>query len=180
MTMFSDLLLAGGPHHDTVDEMMLFGRFIGDWDMHVEFFDSDGHRTSAGPGIWSFGWVLDGRAIQDVLIYDSPERYPAPPGLRRIGTSLRYYNPADLTWRMTWVGATAGIYLTLVARRTEAGISITGADTDGSPLEWVFSDITDDSFVWTGRTAAGGGPWWVEQKMVATRRKEHGAGSAHG
>ncbi|MGD2101795.1 MAG: hypothetical protein PVG83_06110 [Acidimicrobiia bacterium] len=168
--MFSELLLASEPHAAVADEMMLFGSFVGDWDMQVQFFDREGNTSWTGPGLWSFAWILDGRAIQDVLMYDSAESFPAPPGARRIGTSIRYYNPTEDIWRMTWVGATAGIYLTFAARRVGAGISIVGADTDGSPLEWVFSDITPNSFEWMGRTAAGGGPWWIEQKMVATRR----------
>jgi hypothetical protein len=168
--VFSELLLASEPHADVADEMMLFGSFVGEWDMQVEFFDQGGSTIWTGPGLWSFAWILDGRAIQDVLTYDSAESFPAPPGIRRIGTSIRYYHPTERIWRMTWVGATAGIYLTFAARRVDAGISIVGADTDGSPLEWVFSDITPNSFIWTGRTAAGGGPWWIEQRMVGTRR----------
>ena len=168
-SQFADLLLAPGAHAELADELGLFGHFVGDWDMDVRFFDRAGATVFEGPGLWTFAWILDGRAIQDVLTYDLPEKFPAPSGKRRIGTSLRSYRPGDRTWHVTWIGATTGTYLSLEARPTDIGISITGADTDGSPLHWAFTDVSDDSFEWVGRTLSGSDQWWTEQTMSGRR-----------
>lgn len=167
---FADLLLAPGAHPELADDLGLFGGFVGDWDMEVRFFDPDGETIFEGPGVWTFAWILDGRAIQDVLTYDVPEKFPAPPGSRRIGSSLRSYQPEDRTWRVTWVGATTGIYLSLTAQPADCGISISGAGGDGSPLHWAFTAISDDSFNWVGRTMSGRDEWWTEQTMSGRRR----------
>jgi hypothetical protein len=63
---------------------MLFGQFVGVWNMQVEFFNDHGDCVYSQPGQWSFAWVLDGRAIQDVLTYPRPGEAD-----RGIGTSLR-------------------------------------------------------------------------------------------
>lgn len=167
---FADLLLAPGAHPELADDLALFGRFVGEWEMEVRFFDPTGETIFEGPGVWTFAWILDGRAIQDVLIYDLPDQFPAPPGSRRIGSSLRSYRPPDRTWQVTWIGATAGIYLSLKAQPTDYGISITGADTDGSPLHWAFTDVSDNSFEWIGRTLSGSDEWWTQQTMSGRRR----------
>lgn len=167
---FPELLLAPRAHPDHADALELFGTFVGEWAMQVRFSNPAGQTTFEGPGAWSFAWILDGRAIQDVLIYDLPDRFPAAPGTRRIGSSLRSYEPDEGTWRVTWVGATAGIYLSLKAKPADYGISISGTDVDGSPLHWAFTDITYDSFKWVGHTMSGRHDWWVEQEMTGLRK----------
>lgn len=164
-------LFASGPHPDHEAGLSLFGQFIGDWDLTVRFFDETGNCTFDGVGRWSFGWILDGRAIQDVLEYALPDTYPEPHGVRRIGTSLRSYYPSDGSWRVTWLGVTADIYLSLTARADSDRILITGLDVDAeTPLEWIFGEIQDDSFEWIGRLADGSGGWRIEQSMSASRR----------
>lgn len=167
---FADHLLARGAHPELADELNLFGWLVGDWDMEVRFHDPEGRTTFDGPGLWTAAWILDGRAIQDVLTYDLPDRFPVPRGLRRIGTSVRSFQPESGTWRVTWIGATAGIYLSLTARSADYGISIHGADHDGSPLHWAFTNISEHSFEWVGRTMSGRGEWWTEQTMSGRRR----------
>ena len=78
-------------------ELALFGRFVGDWDMDIEFYNGrrDPYR---GRGLWSFGWVLDGHAIQDVF------SYPTDSG-RGIGTTLRTYSRDSGEWQIIYLGA---------------------------------------------------------------------------
>lgn len=56
------------------------------------------------------------------------------------------------------------------ASAADEGILITGPDMDGSRLQWTFTDITAESFIWTGRTSVDGESWRIEQVMVAQRR----------
>ena len=64
-TDFPAVLHADGPDPERAEALKLYGRFIGDWDTEVIAHGADGtsHRTQ---GEIHFGWVLQGRAIQDV------------------------------------------------------------------------------------------------------------------
>jgi hypothetical protein len=171
MHPIQSLLLADGPLDPTDDGLMAFGQFVGVWDMQVQLWDEHGATLFEGPGEWSFGWILDGRAIQDVLQADTPDRFPAPPGVRRIGTTLRYRDPSGL-WRVVWLGASTGTFLSLTGEARDDGtLVISGPDTDGSALRWTFSDITPTSFTWAGRKTHNGVDWFVEQLMTAARRR---------
>jgi hypothetical protein len=46
---------------------MLFGQFVGSWDLDMFAYQPDGTARSF-TGEWRFGWVFEGRAIQDVLV----------------------------------------------------------------------------------------------------------------
>lgn len=161
-------LLADGPDQETADALSLFGQFVGTWDVTVRFFDPDGAPSFEGLGVWQFAWVLDGRAVQDTLTYGQPG-VPTSSS-RRIGTTLRSYHPSTGEWHQVWVSPAAELFLVMQARATDDGILVTGTDMDGSRLRWTFTEITPDSFTWTGRTDGCTGDWRVEQLMSATRR----------
>ena len=163
-------LIATGATEELADRLRLFGQFIGAWDMRVRFFDEHGETVFDGPGLWEFAWILDGRGVQDVLSYDEVGRFPAPAGQRRIGTTIRSYHPSSDTWHQVWVSPRAELFIVMTASATDEGILITGLDMDGSRLRWIFTDITPDSFIWTGRTSVDGESWRIEQVMVARRR----------
>jgi hypothetical protein len=161
------------PYPDLSEELMLFGQFVGTWDMTVEFFDDSGHNVYREPGTWTFGWVLDGRAIQDVLAYP-PAGDPSgnTPGSRRIGTSLRFYHPQEHTWRVIWLGAVTGLTVILHGGRAGEDILLESEpEPDGTLNRWRFTDITTDSFLWIGQESGDdGNTWQLRQRMTATRR----------
>ena len=74
-------LLAAGPDPGRAAELDLFGRFVGAWDVEWHGTDADG-RPGTMTGELHFGWVMDGRAVQDVWRVPSG---PVPPALRQIG-----------------------------------------------------------------------------------------------
>ena len=139
------LLRADGPHPGLAGELMLFGQFAGTWDMQVEFFSDDGECVYRQPGQWSFAWILDGRAIQDVLTYPLTGQAG-----RGIGTSIRSYHPASGRWQVIWLGAVSGITVILHGGKQDEEILLEGPDPDGTLNQWKFTDITDSSFGWTG------------------------------
>ena len=53
------------PAADRADKLRLYGRFIGDWETKIIAHAPDGARHE-GSGEIHFGWILEGRAIQDV------------------------------------------------------------------------------------------------------------------
>lgn len=166
-------LPADGPLPALAEALMLFGQFVGAWDVDMEFYDDSGRRVSRRAGTWSFGWVLDGRAIQDVLIYpmtSAPDA--AAPGARGIGTSLRYFDPNTDKWHVIWVGAVTGVIVTLHAEQVDDEIHLhSEPEPDGTLNHWMFTDITTDSFLWKGYESGGGGETWrLRQIMRASRR----------
>jgi hypothetical protein len=165
------LLGARAPHPSRREGLMQFGQFVGTWDVQVRFFDPGGARVYDEPGVWSFGWVLDGLAVQDVLVY--PSLQPRADGTRerRMGSTLRAYEPQTDTWRIFWVGASSGIVLDLRARAQGAELLIEGLDADGGRLRWMFTEVTPDSFQWKGfKSTDAGKSWYLEQEMLGRRR----------
>jgi hypothetical protein len=155
-----DALAASGPHPDHAEQLMLFGRFVGAWDMEGEQLAADGTRTEFR-GEWHFGWVLDGRAVQDVLI-SPPVEY---------GTTVRFYDPATDAWEITWITPPGRAVRRLRARPDGDAILLEGRDPAGHLLRWTFTEITGDSFTWSGfRSDDEGATWRQEEEMRLTRR----------
>ena len=139
---------------------MLFGRFVGSWDVDAALFDPEGRRREMRAE-WHFGWVLDGRAVQDVLV---------SPGVEH-GTTLRFYDPAMGAWRIVFITPVDREVHELTARAEGADIVLEGRRSDdGRPLRWTFFGIEPDSFVWRGEVSSdGGASWFVDQEMRARR-----------
>jgi len=165
-------LKADGPLPAYRDKLALFGQFIGVWDMDIHFYNETGKEIFHGPGEWMFSWVLDGRAIQDVIIYaDITDPSRNAPGERRIGSTLRYYDPKGDLWRILWLGATSGTFISLIGRPAGNDIFVEGPDMDGSHLRWSFTEITPNYFHWTGISSKDRVTWWKEQEMFMRRRE---------
>jgi hypothetical protein len=166
-------LPAGGPHPDHADRLALFGQFVGVWDLTVSFFDDDGRRVYREPGVWAFGWILDGRAIQDVLTYPRPGDPAATgPGRRGIGTSVRTLDPGTGVWQVIWFGVVTGLTVVLHGGADADGIHLEGGDPHDRNI-WRFTDITADSFTWTGHESTDDGRTWrLRQHMTGRRRPQ--------
>jgi hypothetical protein len=162
-------LPAAGPYPAWRDRLTTFGQFVGLWDLDVRYFDQTGRCTYRGTWEWSFAWILDGRAIQDVIVRLGPAG--SAPQRTAGGTTVRYCDPATGQWTVYFLSVVTGI--TTVLRGGPAGdtIVLAGPDPDGTQNRWTFSDITLDSFTWTGLESADGAAWWRNQLMLATRRR---------
>lgn len=151
--------------------MHLFGRLVGSWDIDVATLDTDGTWRHER-GEWHFGWILDGRAIQDVWITPARGlRHPEGIPPEEYGTSIRLYDPAGDRWRSVWVGPVLGNLRTFETRETEDGVALVGSDDLGRSMHWVFSEMTDDTFDWRSQiTEDAGESWSIVQTMKARRR----------
>lgn len=168
-----DALGAPGPDPRHVDKLMQFGRFVGAWDLDVVYYDEQGKVRRRTPGEWSFGWVLEGRAIEDVWIVPPRGQRPKdgpPPG--EYGVTLRFYDPRIDAWRSTWHGPVNGVVMPFTAREAGGEMVLERTEDDGSLSRWIFGEIRPKSFHWRAiRSGDGGKTWRLEQEMFATRRE---------
>jgi hypothetical protein len=158
------VLKSSGPSPTLGSEAQIFDRFVGTWDLDCTFYDANG-KTSRLVGEWRFGWALDGKLEQDVIV----EHH----GCDRIarGTTLRFYNAKSGKWRIVWIAPPTGNVVTLKGGAVGDRIVFEGRDIDGSPFRWSFNDIRRDSFLWRGEISPDGGKTWrLEQEMHLTRR----------
>jgi hypothetical protein len=166
----ADVLVASGPHPDHADALMLFGRFVGEWDLDWAEYDGNGEPSTTERGEWIFGWVLEGRAVQDVWILPTrASRNRAE--TREYGTTIRFYDPRLDVWLVTWSGPVNGARRTFVARQSGDEILQIGRTSDGLPMRWIFSAITDDSFTWRSLSSKDGEKTWQLHEEMHVRRK---------
>lgn len=166
------LLDAEGPDPERAAGLMQFGWLVGSWDVEATFWDHDGNVVGEHRGEWHFGWVLQGRAIQDVLISPPLEEQLEGGAAKVYGSSFRQYDPATDTWRVTWFSPISGTIVDLTARSEGQRIVLDGEEPDGKRDRWIFSDITPDAFTWTGHESVDDGRTWpVVERMLANRRR---------
>ena len=166
----ADIIGAPGPNPEYADALMLFGQFVGGWDVDARVHAPDGTvRTLRGE--WHFFWVLEGRAIQDVIL--TPVRNERDPAKWKMGdyqTAIRFYRPEDGTWDVTAISPPFNQVHRLVARKVGDRIVLEGTRPDGTPQRWSFNDITATRLHWRGEVSRDGGQsWTIEEEMTLTR-----------
>jgi len=171
-----DALHAAGPHPELADRLMLFGQFVGAWDVDVTFIQPDGTRMEV-PAEWHFGWALEGRAVVDVWI--APRRSLRDgSGDGEYGASLRFFDPTVDGWRSTWIGPGRRVVMPFVARPVGDEIVLEGSFAEGVLEQWVFSDVSEDRFQWRAVESHDGGATWTTKQEMAARRRGGDAGRA--
>ena len=159
-------LSASGPHASLGDQAQIWDRFIGTWDCDFGFYLEDGSMRHS-PGELEFGWVLDGRAVQDLWI-----TYPKKGERERnIGTSIRFFDDKSKSWRVVFVSPKYGAFLSVQGGVEGDRIVLRGTDDDGSALRWSFYEIQPNSFSWHGEKSRDGGKTWrLEEEHHMKRR----------
>jgi len=156
---FADLLHCDGPAADRADRMALYGWLVGAWTMDAAVTLKDGRRH-IGQGEIRFGWVREGRAIQDVWIL---------PGVF-YGTTLRVYDPGIDAWHILWSDPVRQYYTRQIGRAEGRDIVQRGKTEDGADIRWSFRDVTPNAFRWLGeRSEDGGATWRLEAEFHARR-----------
>jgi hypothetical protein len=155
-------LQSSRPSPSLGNQAQIFDRFVGTWDLDCTLYGSKGEVTRY-PGQWVFGWALDGKLEQDVILQGS-ERVAR-------GTTLRFYDARSGKWRIVWIAPGSGNVAMLKGGAVGDRIVLEGVDGDGSPFRWSFNDIRHDSFLWRGEISSDGGKTWrLEQEMRLKRR----------
>jgi hypothetical protein len=160
-------LRATGPHPSLGDQAQVFGRFVGTWDGDYNEFAKDG-KTTRSSGEWIFGWVMDGRAIQDLFIIHSSEARKE----RYMGTTLRYFDPQSRTWSATFIDPESGAVETLTGGALgEDRIVLLSQNTDGKQRRWSFDDISPDSWIFRDEASGDGGKTWRLREEDRMKRR---------
>lgn len=158
---FQTVLAAPGRSPEIPESADIYGWLIGSWELDV-FDPAEDGSIRGSKGEVHFGWVLEGRAVQDVWIM--PRRSERTPDLgktsNRYGTTLRVWDPSIQAWRATWINPVTGFRNELIGRRIGNDIVQVGTHSNGTPIRWIFSEITPDSFRWTGESLNPDGKTW--------------------
>lgn len=152
----------------------IYGWLLGTWELDVLRYRVD----LSGEGIRGeahFVRVLEGRAVQDVWIMPrfrgaskNPERR-----VNTYGATIRLGDAAIRAWRVTWFNPASGARDELIGRWSGKNIVQIGAHSDGAPIRWSFTEITEDSFRWTGEALEpDGATWKMEAEFRGRRRHE--------
>jgi hypothetical protein len=144
----SEALHAPGPAADRADKLSLYGWLVGDWEMDGILYLENGKEYRA-PGEIHAGWVLEGRAIQDVWIFQGVF----------YGTTLRVYDPGIDAWHILWSDPMKNYYSRQLGRARGNDIVQEGASADGTPTRWSFTEVTPNSFHWLGEKSDGRSGW---------------------
>lgn len=166
-----EALHAPKPNGALAEKLNLYGQFVGSWRADISHHAFTGAVTRA-EGEWHFGWVLDGKAIQDVWIFPArDQRDPAAPvPWHRYGSTFRWYDPSIDAWHITWFDPTGPLALRQLGRAVGADIVQTGEDREGFVRRWRFTEITPKSFRWLGDASWDrGATWTLEMEMRARR-----------
>ena len=168
---FAEIVGAEGPNPEYADKLMLFGQFVGSWDVEAQVA-APGGGTRALHGEWHFFWTLEGRAIQDVIITPPiPERDPSKWLMGDYQLAVRFYQPEGDTWDITTISPPFNQVFRLVARQVGERIVLEGTRPDGRAMRWSWNDITSTSVHWLGEVSPDGGrTWTVDERLTLTRR----------
>jgi hypothetical protein len=168
------LLSAEGPASEFADKMMLFGQFVGSWDLEILGHAPDGTRSQY-TGEWHFAWVLDGRGIQDVLIVTPVSTAENDAAQGGKGSTLRVYDPHLDAWWISWMGPRDREFSTLLGRSEGDRIVLEGQWALGQPAKtwrWIFFGITPETFRWECRSFDDGADEGSVVQEIRARRRD--------
>ncbi len=172
-----EALHADRPAADRAGKMGLYGQFVGRWEIDAVYHpEPDATRLSRGE--IHFGWVLEGRAVQDVWIVPprgAPRDEPPQWG-DFYGTTLRVYDPDLDAWQILWIDPLTQVYRRMIGRACGEDIVQEGDDETRAPVRWRFTEIRPASFHWLAeRSPDQGKTWQLQVEFFARRIKEEKA-----
>jgi len=149
-----------------------YGWLVGDWELDVLHYWGMNVAARGIQGEVHAGWVLEGRAVQDVWIM--PRRAERTGQLDKqmnmYGTTLRVWDASLEAWRITWSNPAGGHYEEQLGRKCGKDIVQLGTRAGGTATRWTFQEITSTSFHWLGEALQPGGKSWrLEGEFRAKR-----------
>src|SRR6266851_1776730 len=159
---FHNVLAAPSRSPEIPDSADVYGWLVGSWELEICRYHGADVPPRRMKGEVHFGWVLEGRAVQDVWI--SPPRSERTAEVLKTSstyaTTLRVWDPSIQAWRVTWINPVTGNRDELIGRRSGKDVVQVGTHADGTPIRWIFTDITPESFRWLGEALEHDGNTW--------------------
>ena len=170
---FSAVLAAPGRSMEIAESDDVYGWLVGNWDLTVcHYFDLD-VKSRPVRGRVHAGWILEGRAIQDVWYYPLDERSSGLDGMITYGTTLRVWDAGIKAWRISWINPVRNHREEQIGRRVGEEIVQIGSRSNGAPTRWRFTEITSDSFHWLGEAlTTDGRTWELEAEFRCIRMRK--------
>lgn len=173
-TGFIEALHTDGPASDRADKMGLYAFLVGSWRTELKAYEPNGTMHTSRGEIHA-GWVLEGRAIQDVWMTPPrterrPDQPPLPVTGSWYGTTLRIYDASIDAWHILWNDPPKAFSSRQIGRARGADIVQEGKFDSGALSRWTFTDIQPQSFRWLGEISADGGDTWQLQVEVLAQR----------
>jgi hypothetical protein len=161
-----------GPADGAPAALAQYGQFIGVWQCRTYARVRDGSwQANDWEATWTWRWVLEGHAIQDV--WEVP---PEAPRGHSLGTNLRIYDPESDVWRIAWTTTVTREFDLFEARAQGADVVMTGeiparGQRPPHTARVTFHDIAADSFQWRYEASLQGGDGpYSEQARLTCRR----------
>jgi hypothetical protein len=166
------LLPAPGRSSEIPESEDVYGWLVGSWELEVLHYRGINASAANLKGEAHFGWVLEGRAVQDVWIMPRvSDRSASSDRVNNMyGTTLRIWDPKIQAWQIRWINPVRGHEERQTGRRVGNEIVQIGARADGTPTRWRFTEITPDSFHWIGEALEDDGSTWKTEGEFRARR----------
>lgn len=168
---FLQTLAAPGRSPEIPEDFDVYGWLIGSWDLEVIHYRINvASRNLKGEA--HFAWVLEGRAVQDTWIMprSSERTTEIDKTCNMYGTTFRMWDPSIEAWRVTWMNPVTGLRDELIGRWSGEDIVQVGTHPDGTPIRWIFTEITPNSFHWLGEALNPDGKSWRLEGEFRARR----------
>lgn len=161
-------LRAAGPHPSLGDHASVLGRLVGTWDVEYMDIAKDGREIHRS-GELLVGWVMDGRAIEDLWIV-----YASGTGKEReVYADVRYFDQKSGTWPAIFIDPQSASVATFTGGAV-AGDRIVLDSQDlvaGQIRRWSFNDIRRDSLVFRDDSSTDGGKSWTLKSEYHLKRR---------
>jgi hypothetical protein len=161
-------LRAAGPSASLGDHADLLGRLIGTWD--VQYMDiSKSGKAIYRTGQLLVGWVMDGRAIEDLWIVNPSDSSKD----REVYADVRYFDPKSGTWPAVFIDPQIASIATFTGGAAgDDRVVLDSQDlVPGQIRRWSFNDIRRDSLVFRDDASSDGGKTWARKSEYHMKRR---------
>jgi hypothetical protein len=165
-------LAAASRSREIPETLDAYGWLVGSWELDVLHYWAIDVSARGIKGEVHAGWVLEGRAVQDVWIMPrrSDRSAQLDKQLNMHGTTLRVWDATIQAWRITWRNPAGDHHEEQIGRRSGKEVVQIGVRPDGTPTRWRFTEITPDSFHWLGESLGPDGKTWTLEGEFRAKR----------
>lgn len=172
---FHVALAASGRSPEIPESADVYGWLVGSWELDVLHYWAMDVAARGIKGEVHAGWVLEGRAVQDVWIMPRPSERTAnlDKKLNMYGTTFRVWDPTIRAWHIKWRNPAGDHHEEQIGRWSGKDVVQIGTRPDGTPTRWTFTEIAPDSFHWLGEALEQDGKTWKLEGEFRARRMRH-------